>query len=413
MPVDARRKAVYFRSMVRFIIDLPSDPTPDMSFLFDFVKRCMENDLSAAAVADKATGIAESLYRSHGHEPAIVHLAGAVSFIMSNPEAAKRFWAEAVDRWPDHELSAAALEDMIADDPLWDSVDAYTTIASAGHVALSDHYAALAREAFSAGRYLEADGLAQRISALTNPFIALLNSIDQCRQGTEDLRRAGRLEAVYREIIDKYESYWSELDAATIKNAIINYEATPDRKQLAALVADLVGTVEHPEPVVMELGCFAGFNLDNIGRALTPERRAATRFFGMEPNPLACSIGGNLYPEITFVNVGHEGLAGGTEGLPGTVDIGLISRVLMILHPDEVARILDSLAGTTATLVICDDIFNFDGDGPVIRTPPNFIFMHPFRRLLDEAGFELAELIMAEVPDRECTGFIVARNRNL
>ena len=89
----------------------------------------------------------------------------------------------------------------------------------------------------------------------------------------------------------------------------------------------------------------------------------------------------------------------------------MISRVLMILTPEMVRDTLTSLRGRADTLIICDDIYNVNGDIPVVRTPPDFCIMHTFRHLLSEAGFDISAVIMADVPDRECTGFIIAQAR--
>jgi hypothetical protein len=58
--------------------------------------------------------------------------------------------------------------------------------------------------------------------------------------------------------------------------------------------------------------------------------------------------------------------------------------------------------------VICDDIMNVDVDGPVIRTPPDFLVLHPYRGLMAAAGYGIDRVEMADLPDRECSGFIVA-----
>lgn len=101
----------------------------------------------------------------------------------------------------------------------------------------------------------------------------------------------------------------------------------------------------------------------------------------------------------------------GAVPVPGRMDICIISRVLMILHPEDVAAILGFLKDRVATFVICDDIMNVEGEFPILRTPPNFIILHEYRKILEAAGFGIRETIMAGVPDRECTGFIVADSR--
>ncbi|MEK9751956.1 MAG: hypothetical protein VW338_01930 [Rhodospirillaceae bacterium] len=90
-------------------------------------------------------------------------------------------------------LAAEALADLIAADPLWPAPADYPAVLANGTNALVEHYAGRMHAAFAAKRPAEADALAQRISAINNPYIASLSDIETCRRATADLTLAGRL----------------------------------------------------------------------------------------------------------------------------------------------------------------------------------------------------------------------------
>jgi len=415
-PVDVIARVYYVAIMVRILIDMPENPSAAISGLVDFIQRCLHDDAVAADLAEeaqKAAKISAQVYRTRGDEPAVVHLAGIIAHLMSNREAAMQFWAEALGLRPGYLPSSTALNDLIDEDEVWDSAESYLRITHDGPRKLVEFYTDAARKAFADGRFDDADHMAQRLSALLHVDLPILDDMRHCRDASRQLDRDGSLYEAINLVVTKFGAYWGAMSEKATKLAVAARSETPDRRQLAAIMASAITAVDTEIPQVVELGCFAGLNLDMAARALPLAVRARAQFTGMEPNAAARAVGAGLHPEIRFINGKLADLTAGTIDLPVRMDICLISRVLMILPPDDVARTLAALSTRAVTLIICDDIFNHDGDSPVIRTPPEFVILYPFRQLLDKAGFEIDEVIMAEVPDRECTGFIVAHSRSL
>ena len=89
----------------------------------------------------------------------------------------------------------------------------------------------------------------------------------------------------------------------------------------------------------------------------------------------------------------------------------IISRVFSILMPDDVEKIIEFLSPRTHFLVLCDDIFNLNGEQSMVRMPYNFFLVHNFRDKLEHNGFTIEEVIMANVPHREFTGIIIAKGQ--
>ena len=141
---------------------------------------------------------------------------------------------------------------------------------------------------------------------------------------------------------------------------------------------------------------------------LSSDLLESTNFGGLEPNRLAVGYGREVYPWLQFIGGSVQEMLSGKLQIPADINICVISRVFMILHPDTVDRMLKFLQDRVEQFIICDDIMNVDGEVPLIRGPSRLLIMHPFRRIFKKIGFEINELYMAKVPDRECSGFLIA-----
>ena len=95
--------------------------------------------------------------------------------------------------------------------------------------------------------------------------------------------------------------------------------------------------------------------------------------------------------------------------MPELIDVCIISRVLCILMPDDVEKIIKFLSTRAHILIICDDIFNLDGERSMVRMPSNFFLVHNFQDKLENNGFTIEDVIMANIPQREFTGIIIAK----
>ena len=318
-----------------------------------------------------------------------------------------RFWAHALIAEPTYELSRDALMELIAENDDWQSADAYVDAVRGGDTNLVETYLSKARTSFDAGDLDMADRLNQRASAFKRENLPQLDAFAICRAQSEVAQKDGTLNEWYTKIADKYENYWAEVTAVSIDESHAEWQNLPDRKQLAALIAAAVGRTKGEAVQVFEIGCLAGFNLA-LAQAEIGTLSDRIIYGGLEPNEAAINHGQALYPWIEFVSGTVQDMVEGKLDIPAQIDVCVVSRVFMILPPDDVIRILFWIRSRADQLIICDDIMNVEGEMSVIRTPPDFLIMHPFRRLLNEAGFEIESLEMAAVPDRECTGVITA-----
>lgn len=255
--------------MVRIYFDEPATLDTEMSVPLEFAKGCMKRESGVEELADAAIEDCRRLRETRAGDPFVLHLSGIVSFIMSNAEAAKWFWAEACNASPGYEHAWTALSDVLVDDPDWADPEAYAAAVAEGKPSMISAYAARAGAAFEAGHYAVADLWVQRISALNNPGIAQLHGLAECRARSAELLASDRMGASCRGVAAKYQRYWGGISETEIRASSADYETMPDRHQLANIATRIVDAAGGSAPTVMELGCFAGFNLQNIPNGLS------------------------------------------------------------------------------------------------------------------------------------------------
>ena len=375
-----------------------------------FLQLCIQRDPQAPIHSVRIGAQCAALRDAFPDDPALWQISSIIAGFIRNLECAKFFLAQAILRGLDEEDARAGLDGMISADPFWPDVPTYKAIAKSQD-GLSEHYLEHAQRHFAAGELDIADIYCQRVSALGNPAMSQVNDIGVLIQEALAHQENGTLEAQYEDAIATPKSYWSSFAAKDVETQLEQYAAMPDRAQFAELTADAIRSCTAPSRTVLEIGCFAGYNLNAARACLSPEEQAQTRFVGLEPNANVVAKAQELFPEIEFLVGDHEALLTGKTDAPDRIDVCTISRVLMVILPDGVERLLRYLAPRTDTLIICDDIFNIDGDMPLIRTPSTAYLLHNFRQVLDGAGFTIEDMIMANPPDRECTGFIIAKGR--
>ncbi|MEK9753131.1 MAG: hypothetical protein VW338_07980 [Rhodospirillaceae bacterium] len=396
--------------MVQANLDLPNEFDRDIAPAVAFVRACVQGDPNAANLRFQAMDTCATMRAKYPNAAYVFHPSGLVAYINDNEEVATRFWGEGLIDDEGYKLARAALQELLSGDPDWLDVATYLETLQGGEAAVVGHYVSRARADFEAGDLVEADRLLQRASAFKRDRVSKLHSLDNCRTKAEAARADGSLAASYDAVVQKYRHYWGNLDTATVDSSHAAWADLPDRHQLAALTAEAVTRrfAEHDDCFVFEVGCLAGFNLAMARDALAADLRSRIRFSGLEPNAQVAGHGRTLHPWAEIMVGATEDLIAGRVAPPDRIHVCVVSRLFMILHPDDVAACFRFLRGRVETLVICDDIMNIEGERPIIRTPPDFLIMHPFRKLLTENGFRVEKLEMAAVPDRECTGFIVA-----
>jgi len=397
--------------MVNIRIDIPANLDPEMVPPLNFVQMCFDQNPEAQHHLNDAHAKCTSLRTRFPGDQAVLHLSGVVAYIGSNYEAAKRFWAEAVLASPGYEYSLIPLRQILEDDEFWPDAETYMEGIASGIDQVSERYLSAARQCFENHEYVEADRLGQRASALKRTSVSSLHDYAMCLKAGEESLQAGELDAWYARVVDKFQRYWQSHDADAVMHGLEVHAMVPDRIQFAKIVASQVGGQLSDTVNIFDLGCFAGINLHLVHEQLDDQQRQKVNLYGLEPNEHAVTLGNQVYPYLNLLQGTHNDLIAGTAGLPEKFDICMVSRVLMILHPDTVANIFTYLSSCTDTIIICDDIYNVDGQFSVIRSPSDLCIMHNFRNMLDDAGFGISDVIMAEVPDRECTGFVIAKNK--
>ncbi len=396
--------------MVEILIEIPVDEILGTELPLRFMQMCAAGEQPAGGLCLEAVARCQELRINYPEQPFVFHLSGIISFLIENHDAAKRFWGEAILADPEYETSRKALTSILEEDDLWPDMAAYMETLAEGSGAFCNEYLKLSHDHFDAHRYREADHLLQRASAHNNPNTSALKDYSACLHEGERPQKAGELEQTLRDAAKNLETYWNSLDSDAIDAANDKFDSLPNRHQLAAMVCQEIERLDNKNPVFFELGCYAGYNIKTSRETLSDGLAKKVGFVGLEPNHAAVAYCRKNYPWLDIRRGTHADMISGITPTPDKVDICLISRVFMIMHPDDITAILDYLAKHTATLIICDDIINIDGKGSLVRGSGGWI-MHDFGNLLEQAGFDIRDVIMTDIPDRECTGFIIADNK--
>lgn len=394
--------------LVNLQLSVPNDYDPDIELPLAFVQKCAANAPDAGDMRFRAMEICEALRQKHPDAAYIFQLSGMVALITHNRESALHFWARALTLDPAYTIAKEALEDVMAGDEDWADAQSYVEIAGGDVERMIDHYVAAALELFAAQDLAGADRLCQRASALKRVNVSQLSALAQCRMEAAREHELGTLAVRYDVVVEKYRRHWQTIDSTSFEQIHKGWRALPDRSQLADIVAELANEAHDRACAIFELGCLCGYNFVMARERLDERALINTRFYGLEPNADAVAFGNAHFPWIDLQQGSAEDMMAETVSLPEKIDLCVVSRVFMILHPDEVARIIEFLSHRVSRFLICDDIMNVDGDFAVVRQPGDFEIMHPFRKLLGGVGFSIERMEMARVPDRECSGFIVA-----
>jgi len=394
--------------MVQFQLTIPDNPDPQIFQVIDYIKFVSQGNSPSSERVSHVDVVCADLRQKHSNEAVVFHLSAMVVFLLSNYQAAMRFWGQAVVISPNYQFSRDCLDEVIDQDDFWQTTDDYLKALSCGWERVRSIYLQHGHEAFRAGDLDTADVFSQKVSALCNIIYTPIQCLAGSRQESERLASVGKLgdELTATATLHDYATKGAE-DYASIRSALSQKD---DRRQMAEIVMRLSKQTKNDTPVIFELGSYIGFDLDLVYQTLKPHCRPVC--IGLEPNTTASAESRRLYPHIKTLVADHKTLISDALDLPSHIDICLISRVLMVLHPDEVIKILNFLQKCVGVILLCEDIFNVDGDIPVVRRSSRlFCVAHNFRKQLEGAGFEISELIMADIPDRELTGFIVARNK--
>ena len=235
---------------------------------------------------------------------------------------------------------------------------------------------------------------AQRASAIKKPGLSALHDYKACLTAARQSQTNGELTAWCQRVHDKYQNYWQTHDVTVAENWLTQ-DPPPDRLQLADLVTSVIEASSAETVNVLELGSFAGINLQ-LPHAL---RRSKRRSRFVQNNAAAVDIGNTVLDGPTVT------------GLSSTVKLrvcrisGLHDQSVLILTPEMV---YDQSERPCNALIICDDIYNVNGDIPVVPARLYHAHLPP----LVVRSRVISAVIMADVPDRSAPVLSSPRRAN-
>ena len=318
-----------------------------------------------------------------------------------------RFLSVASTLVAENEQARAFFNMVFGEDPYWDSVDHYIETHQSGGDKIPEIYMHEARNLFDKDEFAKADHFVQRALGYNRPEMSPSDDLNASLKKTRQLLETARLKTAYRNASQAYSAYWDEQELENINEIHQQWSKSPYWRQTWALVAELVQSMSSETIGVFEPGGFAGLNLAMIRDQLPESVRLRTRFSGADPCRDAVTFANKNYPDFQFDSGSLEDIYKEKITLPEPLNICLVSSVFIILEPRTVKNFLKFMSKRTEHLFICDDIMNVNGPFSLLRAPMN-TFIHNFRGLLEESGFKVKQVILAEQTDRDRNGFIVA-----
>lgn len=191
-----------------------------------------------------------------------------------------------------------------------------------------------------------------------------------------------------------------------------NADQQPNRKQLISLLkkeAELVLSVKGIPLSILEYGSHVGLNLRLIREALDESQEAL--LFAVEPN---CEAVDFLKVKMPHVNVflGEDSTFCDAVDFPPQGEyLSFINSVFYSMTPKRVERVLEKLSRFSSTIIIGESIANIDGYSARLHENPE-CFEHPFRKLLNQFGFEIVAQYDAVDPKPQMNGYLIARKAN-
>jgi hypothetical protein len=246
---------------------------------------------------------------------------------------------------------------------------------------------ARARKAFAEGRLVEADDALQIFHSFANPFFRALTPLADLLRNVAAYRTSMRSPVACD---GDYNPFFSDV-------------TTPRRVEFARLIADEM----PPDGICLEIGCYDGSTLAAVGQEV--ERRGeGCALFGVEPSRAALLYARRARPHLRLIEGDVGDLVEGRleAQLPRIVDVVCISGVCEQLSDSEFRAVIDWCARTCQVLAISDDVVNLDGPEAVNR---GCYTLHPFRSILNRAGFRITHFSMVPETSRAYSGYIIAR----
>jgi len=190
-------------------------------------------------------------------------------------------------------------------------------------------------------------------------------------------------------------------DDEGVDNDITKWEDDENKRGIARFICKLCIENNIGRPHILDIGCHAGTLLNLIEKEMFRFNLVCS-FTGIEQDEKAVEIGREKYPYINF----HTGMHGLAYEMDINGDILLLSYTCLLNTTETIQEIFNWARGKFKYIVLADDIVNIYGDFPVLR---RYYMIHPFEKMLKEAGFEITYKLPLERYTVAANGIICAR----
>jgi hypothetical protein len=185
-------------------------------------------------------------------------------------------------------------------------------------------------------------------------------------------------------------------DSRAVKTFTDRWLDDPNKKALAGVVSRLL----DKNKTCVELGCHSGALLSMI-RGL-----CSAKFIGIDPDRKALKHGKAKFEGIEFRHGDDSDLVEDRIYLPDKFDVLLLSDICLLLKPELLNRIFAFAKDRCRHIVIMDDVVNMFGDFSVFR---RVYFLHPYKKMLEENGFEIIDKVFLPKPNWANSGILTAK----
>ena len=220
----------------------------------------------------------------------------------------------------------------------------------------------------------------------------------QALEKTQKCLENGTYDKDASELIENQHNFIKFEDKAAIKRFTKRWLKDPNKKMLAKYVSRLLSK----NKICVGLGCHSGALLSMI------QKRCKDNliFIGIDPDRKAILHGKKTFKGIQFIDGDARDMASGQIELPEKFDVLLLSDICLLLKQEDINEIFAFARERCKQIVIMDDIVNMFGNFSVFR---RMYFLHPYKKMLEENGFEIIDKQFLPKPNWANSGILLAQ----
>lgn len=355
---------------------------------------------------------AGKLLENKPNNPDVLYCCGLVAMINQNFLSAWTFLRSAIAYSPNHELALSSLDSSNFSDLPKSEVREIIEQAKYHMPTASNQLYARAAELIAQGKFEAADPYFLNAISLAYPFVASLQPISDAIIST-------------RSLADKIgeDKFYEKLNHQLVKGVSrsdryypAEYAPLPRHQQIADIVLEIIRKKAPETASVVEFGSADGVILKKIMEMAVDESLPIPTLFGLEARAYALEYGREHLPDVKFLYADETSFEKNDLALPNQFTLFLASSVFVNNTPNTLNAALTYLSERSEKLLIAEDIVFLEGDEAFCRDHPEqtwFHIVHPYRKALLSAGFEIRDVHAVSQLDATVNGIIVADNLSL